>query len=145
MGKATVELAWHGKSCKCCKEALCEHKPEQHTTQHTNYTPSVSLKCKTNNKLHAAQCSWGSQQLHSHSANMEQEGSLPCAQQPIPCSCLEQDEFDHVPQFLNLFNIHFNIILPSTPTSLKWFPSFMLYPQDIQLVFQTCFMWRIAV
>ena len=54
----------------------------RYNTQHTSYTPFVSLKRTANNKLHAAQCCWRSQQLHSQAANMEQEGSLPCAQQP---------------------------------------------------------------
>ena len=58
--------------CKCCKEALCEYKPvhnttQHNTTQHTSYTSRVSLKLKTNNKLHAAQCCWRSRQLHRQS------------------------------------------------------------------------------
>ena len=112
----------------------------RYNTQHTSFTPCVSLKRTANNNLHAAQCFWSSQQLHSQSSNMEQEGSLPCAQQPSTCPCPEQDESNHISPSQNLFNIYSNIILLSTPTSLKWFPSFPLSSQDIQLVFQTCFM-----
>ena len=52
-----------------------------YNTQHTSYTPCVSLKRTANRQLNAAQCFWSSQQLNSQSVNMEQEGSLPCAQQ----------------------------------------------------------------
>ena len=65
---------------------------QHNTTQHTSYTPFVSLKRTAINKLHAAQCSWRSQQLHSQSANVKQEGSLPCAQQPSNCPYPELDE-----------------------------------------------------
>jgi len=63
-----------------------------YTTQHTSYTPCVSLKHTGNYKLHAAECCWGRQQLHSQSANMEQEISLPCAQKPNTCPYSEQEE-----------------------------------------------------
>jgi hypothetical protein len=117
----------------------------RYNTQHTSYTPCVSLKRTANNKLNAAQCFWRSQQLHSQSSNMEQEGSLPCAQQPNTCPCSEQDKSNHISPSQNLFNIYFNIIVSSTPTFLKWFLSLTLSSQDIQLVFQTCFMKPIAV
>jgi len=108
----------------------------RYNTRHTSYTPCVSLKRTANDKLHAAQCFWRSQQRHSQSENMEHEGSLPCAQQPSTCPYPEQDESNNK----NLFNIYFNIIPPSTPTYLKWFLSLTLSSQDIQIVFQTCFM-----
>ena len=114
----------------------------RYNTQHTSYTPCVSLKLTANNKLHAAQCFWSSQQLHSQSSNMEQEGSLPWAQQPSTFSYPEQNESNHISQCVDLliFNIYFNIILPSIPTFLKWFSSLTLSFPDIKLVFQTCFM-----
>ena len=80
--------------CKCCKAALCEHKPVQHTT-HKLYAMNL-IKRKQTIKLHAAQCFCRSQQLHSQSANMEQEGSLPCAQQPSTSPYPEQDESSHI-------------------------------------------------
>jgi hypothetical protein len=95
----------------------------RYNTQHTSYTPCVSLKRTANSKLNAAQCFWRIQQLHSQSANMEQEGSLPCAQKLVYFFNPEQNKPNHIPPCLDLFNIYFNIILPSTPTSLKWFPS----------------------
>ena len=53
------------------KHNRTQHNTTQHnTTQHTSYTPCVSLKRTAINKLHAAQCCWGSQQLHSQSANV---------------------------------------------------------------------------
>jgi hypothetical protein len=67
---------------------------------------------------------------------------MPCAQQPSTFPYPEQNESNHISQCLDLllFNIYFNIILQSTPTFLKWFPYLTLSSQDIQLVFQTCFM-----
>ena len=132
---------WAVRSCVIAvsdANAVRKHsaKSNGYKNTHTkkNYTPCFSLKRTANNKLHAAQCCWGSQQLHSQSANMEQEGSLPFTQQPSTCSCPEQDESDHVPQSPNLFNIYFNIIHPSTPTSLKWFP----FPHAVLPRYTTC-------
>jgi len=69
----------------------------RYSTQHTSYTPCVSLKRTANSKLHAAQCCGRSQQRHGHSANTEQEGSVPCAQQPSTCPYPEQDETNNIP------------------------------------------------
>ena len=57
-----------------------------------------TYSCTANNKLHSTQCFWRSQQLHSSSANMEQEASLPCAQQPSTCPYPEQDASNNIPR-----------------------------------------------
>jgi hypothetical protein len=47
---------------------------------------------------------------------MEHEGSLPCSQQPVKCPYPKPDEFNpHLQPYFR--QIHFNIILPSTPVS----------------------------
>jgi hypothetical protein len=112
----------------------------RYNTQHTSYTPCISLKRTANNKLHAAQCFWRCQQRHRQSADTKLEGSLPCKQQPSTCSYPEQNETNNVPRPPIYLISFFNIILPSTPTSLNWFPSLTLSSQDKQLVFQTRFM-----
>ena len=53
---------------------------------------------------------------------MEPKCSIPRLQDPATCPSSEPDQSGLCPPS-NLLNIHFNIILPSTPGSSKWFVS----------------------
>jgi len=70
----------------------------RYNTQHTCYTLCISIKLTGNYKLHAAQCFWSCHQPHSQSGNIEQERSLPCAQQPSTFPYPELDESNHIPR-----------------------------------------------
>jgi hypothetical protein len=60
---------------------------------------------------------------------MEPESSLPCTQQPATGQYPEPDESNLHPRY-HLPNIHFNIILPSMPTSSEWSRPFKLSNQN---------------
>ena len=83
---------------------------------------------------------------------MEPEVSLPHSQQPATCPYPEPDRSSPCP--IPFFTIHFNIILPSTPGSFKWFlplgfpiktlyapllspPSYVLHALPIQVLLIT--------
>jgi hypothetical protein len=53
---------------------------------------------------------------------MEPEGLSPYTQEPATCPYPEPDQPSPCPPS-NLSQVHFNIILPSTPGSSKWSPS----------------------
>ena len=53
---------------------------------------------------------------------MEPEGSTPYSQEPATCPYPEPDQSSPSPPS-NLSKIHFNIIFPSKPGSVKWSPS----------------------
>jgi hypothetical protein len=62
-------------------------------------------------------------QVNGSSAShfMKLEGSVPLSQQPASCLYPEPDLFSSQPA-TDFFNIHSNIILPSTPRSSTYFP-----------------------
>jgi len=82
---------WAVRSSLSVVSAVMQHcmNTNRYNTQHTGYTPRVSLKRTAYHKLHATQCFLRSQKLHFQSTNkphfMEQEVLLPCAQPPGTC------------------------------------------------------------
>jgi hypothetical protein len=67
-----------------------------------------------------AKTSSASQEILPHL--LEPEGSSPYSQEPATCPYPEADWSSTCPPS-NLSQVHFNIILPSTPGSSKCFPS----------------------
>ena len=59
---------------------------------------------------------------------MESKGSLPHSQEHATCPILSQIDPVHSPQS-HFSKTNFNIILPSTPQSLKW-PALLMFPQQ---------------
>jgi len=133
---------WAVRSSVSALSAVKEHSANtrRYNTQRTSYATCVSLK----QQIACSTVLLGKPTV-SHPISKYETGKFIAVCKTAQHLCIIWIQLIRPSSKVSQFNIYFNIILPSMAKFLKWFPSFMLSWQDIQLVFQKFFKLQIAV